>query len=68
MDFAEALLIQAEKNRKEVSKRGFNPETFAVIEANGNQWRGEPVPDLHYLWFKCDAFVTARELVPYGMI
>ena len=29
---------------------------------------GEPIPDLHYLWFKGDTFITKKELVPYGMM
>jgi hypothetical protein len=67
MDFAADLMLQAEANRKEVSKRGLDPETFAMLEGKANQWNGEPVPDLHYLWFKGDTFVTTEELVPYDM-
>jgi hypothetical protein len=66
MDFAGALMLQAESNRNEVSRRGLSPETFAMIE--GNQWKGEPVPDLHFLWFMGDTFVTTQELVPYDML
>ena len=61
-------MLQAESNRKEVSRRGLSPETFAMIEGKSNQWMGEPVPDLHYLWFKGDTFVTTEELVPYDML
>ena len=68
MDFAGALMLQAESNRQEVSKRGFNPETFAMIEGKSNQWQGQPVADLHYLWFKGNTFITTKELVPYDLI
>jgi len=68
MDFAGALMLQAENNRQEVSKRGFNPETFAMIEVKSNQWQGQPVADLHYLWFKGNTFITTKELVPYDLI
>lgn len=68
MDFAGALMVQAEANRKEACKRGLDPETFAMIEGKGNRWKGEPVPDLHFLWFKGDTVVTTEELVPYDML
>ena len=68
MDFAGALMLQAENNRQEVSKRGFNPETFAMIEGKSKQLQGRPVADLHYLWFKGNTFITTKELVPYDLI
>ena len=61
-------MVQAENNRQEVSKRGFNPETFAMIEGKSNQLQGRPVADLHYLWFKGNTFITTKELVPYDLI
>ncbi len=68
MDFAGTLMAQAETNRKEVSRHGHDPETFAMIESKRNQWKGEPVPDLHYLWFKGNTFITTKKLVPYDMV
>ena len=68
MDFAGALLLQAERNKKEVSTRGLDPETFAMIEGKANRWKGQPAPDLHYLWFRGETYVTTKELVPYDMI
>lgn len=68
MDFAGALMLQAESNRKELTKRGLDAETFAMLEGKANQWNGEKVPDLHYLWFKGDTFVTRAELVPYDIL
>ncbi len=67
MDFAGALMLQAENNRKQVSRRGLDPKTFAMTEGLGNQWRGQRAPDLHYLWFRGETYVTTKELVPYGM-
>lgn len=39
-----------------------------MIDGKSNQWQGQPVPDLHYLWFKGNTFITTKELVPYDLI
>jgi hypothetical protein len=68
MDYAGSVMLQAENNRKELSRPGFSPETFAMIEGKCNRWRGCDLPDLHYLWFNGDTYVTNKALFPYDMI